>query len=123
MQQQIQSESSKSRLDDVTQDSSYVYRDTTKQETEKELLLIQGLLVKFNLTKAAGKSPTTPNVSIPLQPTMPLQPTTVTTVPKCLKYIQTRPYQVWNCNKIIFDPNVSWIKVVCTYKLFTGDMM
>ena len=72
MQQQIQSESSKSSLDDVTQDSSYVYRDTTKQETEQSLLLIQGLRVKLNSTKAEGKSPATPNVSIPLQSTMPI---------------------------------------------------
>ena len=58
-----------------------------------------------------------------LQPTMPLYPTTVTTVPEDLRDIQPRPYQVWNCDEIVFDPNVSWIKVVFTYKLFTGYRM
>ena len=50
-------------------------------------------------------SPETPNVYIPLQSTMPLDPTTVTTVPEDLEDIQPRPYQVWNCDEIGFDPN------------------
>ena len=48
---------------------------------------------------------------------MPLDPNTV---PKDLKYIQPRPSQVWNCNEIGFDTNGSWLRVVCTYKYFTG---
>ena len=31
-----------------------------------------------------------------------------------------RPSQVYNCDEIGFDPNISWIRVVCTYKFFTG---
>ena len=41
-------------------------------------------------------------------------------VPKDLKEIQPHPSQVWNCDEIGFDLNGSWIRVVCTYKLFTG---
>ena len=41
-------------------------------------------------------------------------------VPEELKEIQPHPYQVWNFDEIGFDPNGSWLRVVCTYKLFTG---
>ena len=49
---------------------------------------------------------------------MPLDPKTVL---KDLKEIHPRPSQVCNCDDIGFDPNWSWIKVVCTYNLFTGQ--
>ena len=49
---------------------------------------------------------------------MPLEPKTV---PKDLKEIQPCPSQVWNCDEIGFDPNGSWLKVVCTYKFFAGQ--
>ena len=84
---------------------AHMYRDITKQKTEKTSLLIQSLHVKFEPTKAAGMSPETTNVSIPLQSTMPLDPITVTIVPEDLEDIQPRPYQVWNCDEIGFDPN------------------
>ena len=96
-----------------------MYRDRKKQETEQESLLIQGLHVNSESTKAAGASPATLNVSIPLQQTMTLEPTTVITVPEDLKEIEPWPYQIWNFDKIGFYPNGSWIKVVCTYKFFT----
>ena len=54
---------------------------------------------------------------------MHLEPKTVTTVPEDLEYIHPRLSQVWNCGEIVFDPNVSWIKVVCTYKFFIEDRM
>ena len=84
-------------------------------------LLIQGLHVNFGSTKAAGTSPATTNISMSLQPTMTLDPTTVTTAPEYLKYIQPRPSQVCNCGKIGFDTSGSWRKVVYAYRFFTGD--
>ena len=42
-------------------------------------------------------------------------------VPEELKEIQPSPSQVWNCYEIGFDPRESWLRVVCTYKFFTGD--
>ena len=71
-----------------------MYRDIIKQETVKESLMIQGLHVNFDSTKAAGTPPTTTNRSIPLQPKMTLEPTTLTTLPEDLTYIQLWPYQV-----------------------------
>ena len=35
--------------------------------------------------------------------------------------VQPRATQVWNYNKIGFDPNVIWSKVICNYKLFQGE--
>ena len=45
---------------------AHMYRYITKQETDQESLLIQGLHVNFESAKAAGASPATLNVSIPL---------------------------------------------------------
>ena len=39
-------------------------------------------------------------------------------VPSDLHQIQPRATQVWNYDKIEFDPNGKWRKVVCTYKYF-----
>ena len=58
---------------------------------------------------------------MPMQPKIPLDPTTVTTVPEDLKDIQPRPSQVCNCDEIGFNTNGSWRKLVCIYKLLTGD--
>ena len=102
---------------------SHIYRYITKQETVQSLLLIKGLFVNFDSTKASGKTTETPIIYIPLQPKIPPYQKTVTAVPEDLKDIQPQPYQVCNCGNIFFDPNGSWIKVVCTYKLFTGYMM
>ena len=60
---------------------SHKYRDIIKQETVQSSLMIQGLHVDFESTKDSVTSPITPNLSIPLQPIMPLDPTTVTTIP------------------------------------------
>ena len=100
-----------------------IYRYIAKQETVQASLLTQGLHVNFESTKAAGTSPATPILSIPLQPTMPLYPTKVTIVPEYLGDIQPRPSKVWNCDDIGFDPNGLWRKMVCTYKFFTGNRM
>ena len=51
---------------------------------------------------------------------MPLDPKTV---PKNLKEIQPHPSQVYNYDEIGFDPNGSWLRVVCTYKFFTGKLI
>ena len=102
---------------------TYIYRDITKKETEQASLLIQGLHVNFKSNKSVGTSHVTPNVYIPLQPTMSLDPTTLTMVPEYPKDIHPRPYQVCNCDNIIFYTNILWRKLVRTYKLFTGDMM
>ena len=48
---------------------------------------------------------------------MPLDTRIVT---EDLKEIQPRPYQVCNFDEIGFDPNGSWLIVVCTYKFITG---
>ena len=112
------------RLDRMmSRNINHMYRDITKQETEKSSILIQVLHVNLDSNKATGTSPATHNVSMTLQPTMYIYPITATTVPEDLKYIHPRPSQVWNHDKISFDPNGSWRKLVCTYKLFTGDKM
>ena len=90
---------------------THIYRYITKKETEKSSLIIQGLHVNLKSNKAAGTSPATTNVSMTIQPTMPLHPITVTTVPEDLKYIQPR-----NHGNISFGPNGSWRKSGCTYK-------
>ena len=97
---------------------SHMYRDTRKQETVQASLLIQGLHVNFESTKAIGTSPATPNLYMSLQPTMHLESTTV---PKYPEEIQPQSSQVWNCDEIACYPNGSCIQVVCTYKFFTGD--
>ena len=89
----------------------------------QELLLIQGLHVNFSSNKAVGTSPETLILYITLQPKMPIDTTTLTTVTEDLEYIQPHTFQVWNYDMIGFYPNVSWIKLVSTYKLFTGDRM
>ena len=102
---------------------NYMCRYIIKQETVQASLLIQGLRVNFRSTKAAGNSPATPKIYIPLQPIIPIDPKTETTVPEDLENIQPFSSQVCNCDKIGFDINRSWRKVVCTYKFFTRDSM
>ena len=51
---------------------------------------------------------------------MPLGPKTI---PKDLKEIQPLPSQVWNYDEIGFNPTVTCLRVVCTYKLFTGKCL
>ena len=82
---------------------AYMYRDIRQQESEEATELILNLRDKFNSNNTTFSSPRTPNISIQ-QPTMPLDPETV---PKDLKEIQPHPSQVWNCDEIGFDPNVS----------------
>ena len=94
-----------------------MYRDIREQESEEATELILNLCDKFNSNNTTFSSPRTPNISVE-QPTMTLDPKSV---PEDLKEIQPRPSQVWNCDEIGFDPNGSWIKVVCTYKFFTGQ--
>ena len=96
---------------------AHMYRDIREQESEEATELIINLRDKFNSNNTTFSSPRTPNISIE-QPKMPLDPKTV---PKDIKYIQPRPSQVWNWDEIGFDPNGSWLKVVCTYKFFTGQ--
>ena len=84
-----------------------MYMDIRKQETVQASLLIQGIYVKFESNKAIGTSPATPNIYMPLKPTIPLDPKTFTTILEELKDIQTWPSQVWNCDEIVFDPNES----------------
>ena len=43
--------------------------------------------------------------------------------PSGINYIQPIASQVCNCNKIGFDPNIRWNKVICTYKLSQGERM
>ena len=64
-----------------------MYRDITKQETVQIPLLIQCLHVTFKSASASETSPETPIISMPLQPTMTLDPITVTIVPEDLKDI------------------------------------
>ena len=63
----------------------------------QESLLIQGLHIKFDLTKAEDTSPATPNLSMPLQTTMSLHPTTLS---EDLKDIQPRKSHVSNFYEI-----------------------
>ena len=96
-----------------------IYRYIREQESEEATELILNLHANLNSNNTTLSSPRTPKISIQ-QPTMPLDPKTV---PKDLKEIQPRLSQVWNCDEIGFDPNVSWLRVVCTYKFFTGKRM
>ena len=57
---------------------AHMYWDIRKYKTVQASLLIQGLHVNFKSTKAAGTSHAKTNLYIPLKPTMPLDPTTVT---------------------------------------------
>ena len=45
-----------------------------------------------------------------------------TIFPPDLHQIQPRATQVLNCDEIGFDPNGKWLKVVCTYKYFQGEI-
>ena len=94
-----------------------MYRDIRQQESEEATELILNLRDKFKSNNTTVSSPRTPNISIE-QTKMPLDPKSV---PKDLKEIQPCPSQVWNCDEIGFDPNGSWLKVICTYKFFTGQ--
>ena len=94
-----------------------MYRDIREQESEEATELILNVHANLNLKNTTLSSPITPMILIQQQ-TMTLDPKTV---PKDLKEIQPRPSQVCNCDEIGFDPNVSWIRVVCTYKFFTGN--
>ena len=93
-----------------------MYRDIREQESEEATELILNLRANLNSKNTTLSSPRTPKILIQ-QPTMPLDPKIV---PKDLKEIQPRPSQVWNCDEIGFDTNGSWLRVVCTYKFFTG---
>ena len=44
-------------------------------------------------------------------------------IPSDLNDTQPRATQVRNYDEIKFDPNIRWIKVICTYKLFQGELM
>ena len=44
-----------------------------------------------------------------------------TIIPYDLNDIQPRATQVCNCDKVRFDPNGRWRKVIFTYKLFQGE--
>ena len=44
-------------------------------------------------------------------------------IPSNINDIQPRATQVWNCNSFGFVPNVRWINIICTYKLFQGEKM
>ena len=93
-----------------------MYRDIREQESEETIELILNLRANLTSKNTSSSSPITPKISIQ-QPTIPLDPKTV---PKDLKEIQPRPYQVWDCDEIDFDPNGSWLRVVSTYKFFMG---
>ena len=53
----------------------------------------------------------------------PRLPVKIQEVPPNPQDIQSRPYKVWNYDKIWFDPNGNWNKIVCTYKFFTGGRL
>ena len=46
-----------------------------------------------------------------------------TIVPPDIHQIQPRATQVWNYDGTGFDTNCKWYKVVCTYKLFQGEII
>ena len=94
-----------------------MYRYIRQQESEEATELILNLCDEFNSNNTTVSPPRTPNISIE-QPKMSLDPKSL---PEDLKQIQPRPSQVWNCDEIGFDPNGSWLKVICTYKFFTGQ--
>ena len=96
-----------------------MYKDIREQESEESTELILNICANLNSNNTTLSSPRTPKISIQ-QPTMPLDPKIV---PKDLKEIQPRPSQVWNFDKIGFDPNESWLRVVCTYKFFRGNAL
>ena len=94
-----------------------IYRDVREKKFEEATELILNLHANLNSNHTSSYSHITPKISIQ-QPTMPIDPKIL---PKDLKEIQPRPSQVWNCDEIRFDPNGSWLKVICTYKFFTGN--
>ena len=93
-----------------------MYRDIRKQESEKATSLIINICANLNSNNTSLSSPKTHNITIQ-QPKIPFDPKTLT---EDFKEIQPCPYQVWNCDDIGFDPKVSWLIVVCTYKFFMG---
>ena len=93
-----------------------MYRYIKEQENDEATEMILNLRANLNSNNTTLSSPITPKISIQ-QLTMPLD---LKTVPKYLKEIQPHPYQVCNCDEIGFDPNGLWLRVVYTYKLFTG---
>ena len=96
-----------------------MYRDIREQESEEAKELILNILSDLNSKNTSLSSPITTKISIQ-QPTMPLDPKTV---PEYINEIKPRPSQVWNCDDIGFNPNGSWLIVVCTYKFFTGKLI
>ena len=94
-----------------------MYRDIMEKESDEATELLLNLHANLKSDNNLLSSPITPNTSIQ-QPTIPIDPKTA---PKDLKEIQPRPSQVWNCDKIGFDPNGSWLRFVCTYKFLTGE--
>ena len=78
---------------------AHMYSDITKQETVQASVIFQDLLVNFESTKATGTSTTTPILSMPLKPSMPIYQKTVTAVTEDLEEIQPRTSQVWNFEK------------------------
>ena len=93
-----------------------MFRDIRDQESEESTELILNLCDNLNSNNTSFLSPIRPNISIQ-EPKFPLDQKTV---PKDIKEIQSRPYQVCNCDEIGLYPNVSWLRVVFTYKFFTG---
>ena len=81
--------------------------------------MILNIYANLNSDYTSTSWPITPKITIQ-QTTMNIDPKTVS---KDLKEIQSRPSQVCNCGEIGFNPNVSWIIVVCTYKFFTGKLI
>ena len=96
-----------------------MYRDIREQESEEAKELILNILSDLSSKNTSLSSPITTKISIQ-QPTMHLDPKTV---PEDINEIQPRPSQVWNCDDIGFNSNVSWLIVVCTYKFFTGKLI
>ena len=92
-----------------------IYRYIREQKSEEAELIIN-LRANLNSNNTSLSSPITPKISIQ-QKIMPLDPKTV---PEDLKEIQPCPSLVWYCDEIGFNPNRSWLIVVCTYKFFTG---
>ena len=44
-------------------------------------------------------------------------------IPSDINDIQPRATWVWKCDEVGFDTNVRWIKFICTYKLFQGELI
>ena len=101
---------------------SEMYIDIREQESKEATELILNLFANLNSNNTSLLSPITSKISIQ-QPTMNLDPEKVTKDPR---EIQPRPSQVWNCDEIGFDPNVSWpysIRLTCliTERVYLDD--